>query len=177
MTSRMYLIGFMASGKSTLGALLSENTGLPFVDTDALIEQATGSPIADLFQSRGEAHFRALEQQALHATAFLDTAIIATGGGLPAYRQNMSWMNAHGTTVYLQTDTRILLARLLQDYRNRPLLSGLSADELGVFITEKMAERSVYYNRAAYIMPSDGIGSTLEALRSLVRALSFPVLP
>jgi shikimate kinase len=173
----MYLIGFMASGKTTLGSLLSQKTGLPFLDTDTLIEQATGSAIADLFRSRGETPFRELEQQALRATAFLDTAIIATGGGLPAYRQNMTWMNAHGTTVYLQTDHQTLLGRLLQDHSQRPLLSGRSADEIGMFIADKMAERSVFYNDAAYVIPSDGIASTLDALHALVRALNFPVLP
>jgi shikimate kinase len=177
MTSRMYLIGFMAAGKTTLGTLLSRRTGLPFVDTDTLIEQATGSSIADLFRSRGETHFRELEQQALRASAFLDTAIIATGGGLPAYDQNMVWMNAHGTTVYLQTDPQQLLDRLLQDHRDRPLLKGRSADEIGMFIDEKMAERSVYYHDAAHFIPSKDRSQALDALYALVRALNFPMLP
>lgn len=181
MTGRLYLVGFMGAGKTTLGVQLALEARVPFLDSDTMIEQASGNKVADLFRQHGEAYFRRLEQMVLYATAFLDTAVIATGGGMAAFERNMDWMRAHGTTVYLKAGAQTLQSRLLRDRRERPLLHGVPEANFNLFISQKLSERSVFYESAHHTIPSDQLEYALEALRALVGAadgtLRIPGLP
>ncbi len=95
---RIYLIGFMSSGKTTMGQLVADSLNVPFMDTDQMIEEQSGMTIAGIFSTQGEKEFRDLEADVLRQSTIHEKAIIATGGGAPCFHHNMTWMNEHGIT-------------------------------------------------------------------------------
>jgi shikimate kinase len=158
----IFLIGFMGSGKSHGAKLLSDHTGLPYVDLDDWIEDKEQRTITAIFNQSGEAYFRERESAALkEAFASLSagavfqmgeqgiTGIISTGGGTPCYHENMKWMNQHGITVWLNPLPSVLMQRLLQEKVSRPLVAALSENELTLFVTSKLSERISFYSQAA----------------------------
>src|SRR5882757_544038 len=100
-SNKIFLIGFMGTGKTHWGKLWSKETGYSFFDLDTLIEEQTGKTVAEIFEQEGEAFFREKEKELLRSFAGKDNCIIACGGGTPCLNDNMQWMNTHGTTVYL----------------------------------------------------------------------------
>lgn len=140
----IYLVGFMAVGKTTLGKRLAKAMDRPFIDTDKLITQHTHKSIDELFEVLGEDEFRKVEADVLRGIGLSD-AIIATGGGLPCYYNNMDFMNAHGVTIYLKANSAFIYNRLLHAKAPRPLLKELKFDELLPFIEAKLALRQPYY--------------------------------
>ncbi|MDE6715156.1 MAG: shikimate kinase, partial [Muribaculaceae bacterium] len=97
----VFLVGFMGSGKSTLGYAVSRNLNLQYIDLDIYIENRFRTSIKDLFNSRGETAFRIIEQNMLHEVAEFENVIISCGGGTPLYADNMDYMKNQGTTVWL----------------------------------------------------------------------------
>lgn len=121
---RVFLTGFMGSGKSTVGRLLAASSGLPFVDLDRIIEEASGQDVPALFRDLGELGFRRLEASALRATEAFDEVVIATGGGVPLDPANRSWMREHGTIVWLDVPAAKLVERLVGTADERPVFTG-----------------------------------------------------
>jgi shikimate kinase len=148
---RVYLIGFMGAGKTHTGRRLARLLEVPFIDLDQWIEEAAGRPITEIFAREGETGFREREREALHRTAGYDDAVVATGGGLPCFFDNLHWMNQHGLTIYLQVPPLILRQRLLRGLAHRPLLTGKDEQELQSYILDKLQERSPYYQQAEVI--------------------------
>ncbi len=148
---RIFLIGFMGSGKSHVGRQLAKAAQMPFLDLDDYIEQQEQRPIRDIFAQEGEAAFRQMERAALHRTAELPEAVIACGGGTPCFFDNMDWMNRHGVTVYLQTPADILFQRLQAGKNKRPLLATLDDAALQSYITNKLNEREPFYLQAGVV--------------------------
>ena len=146
MTSNIYLTGFMGCGKSHTGHRLADLLGLPFLDLDAAVETAAGKTINAIFADDGEAAFRDLETEALHATRHGPVSVIATGGGAPCFNDNMTWMNARGKTVFLDPPPAVLLARLEAGRAHRPLLQ--TGAELSTFVARKLASRRPFYEKA-----------------------------
>ena len=122
---KIFLIGFMGSGKTTLGKKLARVLGYDFVDLDKVIEEESGVSVPDYFSRHGEDAFRQLERDCLRTRLPAGPVVVATGGGAPCYFDNMDWMNEHGVTVYLMLPPGVLASRL-NGSRNRPLISGLS---------------------------------------------------
>lgn len=152
---RIYLIGFMGSGKSYTGRRLAEYLGYPFADLDALIESREGKSISLIFEQDGEEHFRAIEADVLRATQALSTAIIACGGGTPCYHDNMQWMNDQGMTVFLDVPENILLERLEREADHRPVLQ--TGTSIRAVIQSKLSERRSFYEQAHLLLkPQDG---------------------
>lgn len=147
----VFLIGFMGSGKSFIGKQLATFLSMNYCDLDVSIEEKAGMSISQIFDQKGEAHFRQVEQEALHDTANLSKTIISTGGGAPCFFDNMKWMNQSGLTVYLETSATLLAQRLQNEMEHRPLLAHLSRAELIRFIEEKIAQRRFYYRQAQLI--------------------------
>ncbi|THH41362.1 shikimate kinase [Neolewinella litorea] len=143
---RIFLTGFMGSGKSYVGSRLSRRLGLPFIDLDQYIEQRAGMSIAELFAQIGEASFRDLETSMLREFLALPMFVLATGGGTPCCHDNMKWMNTHGRTVFLDPDPAILIRRLTNERAKRPLLHG--TDDLAELIDRKMTQRRKIYEQA-----------------------------
>jgi shikimate kinase len=147
---KIFLIGFMGSGKSYLGKKLSEKLRLPFFDLDAEIESNEGKSINQLFDEKGEEYFRLREKDYLHLiTESHESFIMATGGGTPCYYNNIDYMNLAGTTVWINSTIDILFDRLLKEKSKRPLLKGLDETQLKGFIQKKFSDRKIYYEQAA----------------------------
>jgi len=152
---RIYLVGFMGSGKSTLGKRLARKLDYPFMDLDTEIEVAAGKSVAAIFDAHGEDWFREKERELLHRTVDLSRGVIATGGGTPYYFDNMDFMNAHGVTVYLKMSPLSLVHRLEYARKKRPLVSDLKGEELSRFVREKLESRAPFYNRAHCIIKGE----------------------
>lgn len=165
----IYLVGFMGVGKTTIGKKLANQLHLPFIDTDKLITQQTGKSIPKLFEQQGEDAFRLLESQALRSIGS-EPSVIATGGGLPCYYDNMSYMNVHGVTVYLRADKWFIHSRLTQAKAPRPLIKSLNSEELLAFIEEKLAFRQAFYSQSKVQvdMPVKSFETLVNTIISLV---------
>lgn len=146
----LFLVGYAGSGKSSLGKRLARRMGLRFVDTDNVVEQQVGAPIADIFHYEGEEYFRIAERRAVESLAneAMDL-VIATGGGLPTWRDNMEWMLRSGVTIYLRRSPEQILSRLSAYGREkRPMFRGKSDEELLEFMRQQMSVREEYYAQA-----------------------------
>ncbi len=148
---RIYIIGYMGSGKTTVGKKLAKLLALSFVDLDVYIESKYRQTVTEIFAEKGEDEFRKIESKALIDVAQFDNVVISTGGGTPCFFNNMELMNKTGTTVYIKTDSEELAARLLASKTERPLIAGKSEDELIPFISKHLATRECYYMNAKII--------------------------
>ncbi len=168
--ARIYLTGFMGSGKSTLGPILANVLGYRFADLDTRIAAAAGCAVATLFAAEGEAAFRAREADALRATAAEDRLLIATGGGALAREPNLSWALRTGTVVYLRATPEVLALRLGRSRTVRPLLHGsdgqrLDGDALRDRLAALLAPRLPFYERAHLTLDvgAGHLGPTVDA--------------
>jgi shikimate kinase len=167
----IFLIGFMGSGKTTLGRKLAARLGYLFMDLDHIFEAQEGMTIGEYFAKYGEDAFRKLESEVLKTHKYPEHAIVATGGGLPCFFDNMYWMNAHGKTVYLKLAPKTLADRLQNEKDERPLLRERHGEALVQFIAEKLQEREPFYNKANII--ANGLSLTAEKVEEL---LSFKAI-
>lgn len=166
---RIFLIGFMGSGKSFTGKQLSRLLEIPFIDLDDYIEEQAGKSIKQIFETEGEHAFRDRERRALHDMIQYERAVIACGGGTPCFGDNMAWMNRNGLTVYLKAPVDLLARRLEPETAHRPLLKGLDADELRRFIRQRLRRRAPYYEQAGVVYEQE---NGLESIAAeLVRHL------
>lgn len=148
-SKRIFLIGYMGAGKSSLGKKLATAIGFPFIDIDALIVEKFEMSINDFFQKYGEMSFREEETLMLRQVIAQNSqAIIAVGGGLPCFNDNMALMNKEGLTCYLHRPAKELFARLKDRKEKRPLIKNLSDVELLAFIEQQLEERELFYNQA-----------------------------
>jgi len=155
MAKPIFLIGFMGSGKSTLGRRLAARLGYTFLDLDKFIEDRQQAIIPDLFAKYGENDFRKLESKALEEVSKLSDIVIATGGGAPCFFDNMEVMNQAGNTIYLQISPRQLASRLASSHTERPLIKGLEGDALLGFVATKLEQREVFYLKAHHCLTGD----------------------
>jgi shikimate kinase len=117
----IYLVGFMGSGKSTVGKILAEKLNMNFIDIDKLIEEKEGMKIKDIFEQKGESYFRELERKQIEAIVNQEGVIVSTGGGLGANLDNMNLMKKNGDVIWLDVSLNTVLDRLKND-QDRPLL-------------------------------------------------------
>lgn len=153
--TRIFLIGYMGAGKTTLGRALATALGLTFIDLDNYIEERFRKSIAQIFAEKGEEGFRDLERRMLHEVGEFEDVIISTGGGTPCFFDNVEYMNAQGTTVYLDVPQERLFIRLSIARQKRPLIKDKNDDELRTFIAEQLAKRSPYYSKAQHTFVAD----------------------
>ena len=147
----------MGSGKTTNSGKWARKAGLQAYDLDAMIEEKQGMPIGDIFALKGESFFRETERNLLHTFGKKDNFILATGGGVPCFFDNMKWMNNQGITIWLNEDVNILYGRLKRAKAHRPLLKNLNDKDLKEYLDNKMTEREPYYSKAKYIFTSKEI--------------------
>ena len=157
-TVKIFLIGFMAAGKSTIGRALADRLGFDLVDTDIVIEERMGKPLAEVVATRGEEFFRSLESALLDEIIASDSVniVVACGGGMPCFGDNMAKMLTHGTVIYLQSSEEALFDRLLGDKQHRFLICNKNADELSEYIRTTLALRSRHYCKADLIVANNG---------------------
>lgn len=152
---KIFLIGFMGSGKTTLGQLLADELNISFIDLDQQIVQDQGISVSRIFGEKGEDFFRELEASLLRKIVSGETDfVMACGGGTPCFHQNMAYMNRQGITVWLDTPREVLAERLLSSPDQRPLISGLSKEALLLFISERQEQRLEWYSQARLIIDS-----------------------
>ena len=153
---RVYLIGYMGCGKSTVGRKVSRFAHIDFVDTDTMVEQREGATVADTITYQGEEYFRTVERVVLEDTATMENTIISTGGGLPVWGDNMERMKQLGLTVYLRRSPANIISRLSPYGRQkRPKIRGMNDEQLFEFMTTHMAEREPIYSQADVVLDCD----------------------
>jgi shikimate kinase len=145
---KIILVGFMGSGKTTIGKSIAQTINLPFIDSDQMIEEEEGTSIKELFEDKGEEYFRRLENKFVLEIGKFEISIISTGGGLPVYNNNMDHLNDTGITVYLNVPLSVLTKRILAD-KTRPLVQKIrTKDNLYKYIRETLKLRESYYKKA-----------------------------
>jgi shikimate kinase len=155
---KIYLIGFMGSGKTYWGHQLSQKLKLPFFDMDEQVVNSEAKSINEIFESYGEEYFRLKEKGILHViTETHSSFVMACGGGSPCYFNNIDYMNQAGTTVWLNTPSNVLFQRLLTEKDKRPLLKGLSDGQLKSYIIKKFSDRKIYYEQAQVAIDDENI--------------------
>ncbi len=172
--TRIFLVGYMGAGKTTLGRALAKTLGLQFVDLDCYIEERYHKTISQIFADKGENGFRELEKRMLHEAGEFENVVISTGGGTPCFFDNMDYMNSQGTTVYLDVPVERLFIRLSIARHKRPLIKEKNDEELRAFISEQLEKREGYYRKAEYTFIADRledrkqIESSVEAFRDRI---------
>ena len=167
--TRLILIGFMGSGKPTLGRALAKELGLTFIDLDNYIELRRCKSINRIFEESGEDGFRTIERNLLHEVCEFENVVISAGGGTPCFFENIDYMNAQGTTIYLQVSNERLLERLRIAKSRRPLLKDKNDEEIKAFIEEQLARREKYYLQADYTFASDRLEDKEQIAESVAR--------
>ena len=160
---KIFLIGFMGSGKTYWGRVWAAANGLEFYDLDEMIEKEEGRSVSSVFEENGEEYFRQKESFLLKSFFGKKNFLLACGGGTPCFQDNMEWMLDNGTTIFLDASPKFLLEKLKGD-NSRPLINLMTETELLTFIEQKLQERAPFYNRAEIILPVDELSdSSLSA--------------
>ena len=166
-TTRIFLVGFMGSGKSTLGKKLANKLKLQFLDLDQLIEKQEYCTVTEIFKNKGEDYFRALETAVLKDLVQTNTDfVLSLGGGSPCFNNNMEFINSIGTSIYLKYNAGILTSRLLAAKQERPLIAGKNAEELKQFVDDLLTQRESFYLQSKFIVEGATI-SVNEILNKL----------
>ena len=172
---RIFLIGYMGAGKTTLGKAFARAMGLTFVDLDWYIEERFHKTVSQIFAERGEEGFRELEKRMLHEASDFENVVISVGGGTPCFFDNMEYMNQVGETVFLDVDNKVLFRRLKVAKQQRPLLANKTDDELMAFIQEALEKRLPHYTKAKHVFNGEllenrhQIQQSVERLKELLK--------
>ena len=148
---RIYLVGFMGVGKSTIGKQLAEQMGYKFLDIDRVFEKKYKISISGFFDKYDEELFRKLEYEVLLETFKLENVVVSTGGGTACFYDSIKVMNKNGFTVYLEMTQEALFTRLKNAKRKRPIVANKSDNVLKNTIAKKMNERVPFYKQAHLI--------------------------
>jgi shikimate kinase len=146
---KIYLIGFMGSGKTHWGRQLSAKLNLPFYDLDSVIVEKEGHSVSDIFAEKGEEYFRFRENEVLEAiSGERGSFILSCGGGTPCFFNNIEFMKKNGKVVWLNTSVDMLIQRLRKERSSRPLIAEVADGDLRRHIIRKLSERRMYYQQA-----------------------------
>ncbi len=164
---KIFLIGFMGSGKTHWGRLLSKKLGLTFYDLDTVIVDQEKKSVSDIFAEKGEEYFRYKETEALDRIAAEENGfILSCGGGTPCFFNNIEFMKKSGKVIWLNTSIDVLTQRLLRERKSRPLIREVDESDLGRYIVRKLSERRMYYQQADVTVNEESI--TLDELIRLL---------
>lgn len=168
---RIIIIGYMGSGKTTVGHALSQELDCPFYDLDWYIETRMHCTVKQIFEEKGEDGFRKIEHSLLHEVAEFENVVISCGGGTPCFFDNIDYINRQGETVYLKCTPDVLYKHLKMGKTVRPLLLNKTPDEVKSFIQSQLKEREAYYNKAKHVIDvtlmdnKEKIKNTVDAIR------------
>ena len=154
---KIVLVGYMGSGKTTIGKILAKDLNIKFLDLDDYIEESESKSIKTIFEERGEIYFRKLEFQYLEQILALEQDfVLSTGGGTPCYGNNMKTiLEASANVFYIKVSIAELVDRLANQKETRPLIKNINSGELYEFIGKHLFERSFYYNQAFHTITAD----------------------
>lgn len=169
---KIVLVGYMGSGKSTVGKLLAKELDYTFLDLDEVLENRMGSSISDIFMSRGEVFFRKEEHRLLKDVLTESSSfVLSTGGGTPCYSGNMdSMLQLADAVFYLKVSIPGLVKRLMKEKEQRPLIRNINDADLPEFIGKHLFERNNYYLRADHIIECDN-RDPVQIVREIVGLL------
>ncbi|MDR0699301.1 MAG: shikimate kinase [Tannerella sp.] len=161
--TRIFLVGYMGAGKTTIGKVLSRRMNFSYIDTDHYIERRYRKKVSDIFAAEGEMYFREMEHRILCEISEFENIVISTGGGLPCFNGNMEIMNNTGTTIYIDISVEELAARLRASKTVRPVLQNRSGNELIDFIRENLDKRRPFYEQAGIRFNADPMYTRCDA--------------
>ncbi|MDO9260917.1 MAG: shikimate kinase [Flavobacteriaceae bacterium] len=154
---KIVLVGYMGSGKSSVGVLLAHQLKISFIDLDHYIEQKEQLTVAEIFKSKGEIYFRKKETHYLQEILEFDQdLVLALGGGTPCYGNNMDLLKKYSTTIYLKSAIHSLVHRLIVEKQQRPLIAHLNDEDLPEFIGKHLFERVQFYQQSEITVVTDG---------------------
>ncbi|HCY97641.1 shikimate kinase [uncultured Polaribacter sp.] len=166
---KIILLGYMASGKSTIGKEVSKKLYMNFIDLDTFIEKRENQSISAIFKVKGEIYFRSIERRYLKELLNSDADfVLSLGGGTPCYGDNMALILAsEATSVYIKAGIPALVSRLTAEKSNRPLIANLADDKIQEFVAKHLFERRFFYEQADIILPTNAhsIAEITTALR------------
>jgi shikimate kinase len=167
------LLGYMASGKSTIGSEISKKLNMKFIDLDAYISKREKTSISDIFKVKGEIYFRRIES--FYLSEILnskDRFILSLGGGTPCYSNNMELiLNSKAASIYIKASIKTLVARLTSEKNKRPLVAELENDKLIEFVAKHLFERRFFYEQASITIHTED--KSLEEITTEIRILLY----
>ena len=165
---KIVLLGYMASGKSTIGRVLSDTLFSPFIDLDNYIENKEKKTIGNIFKDKGEIYFRRIEHKYLkEILSSQENFVLSLGGGTPCYADNMNLIKTSGTTsFYLQATIKTLTDWKKKKKSNRPLMASLENEKIPEFVAKHLFERRAFYEQANTTLKTDA-KSTSEIVKEL----------
>ena len=169
---RIFIVGYMGAGKTTVGKSLALRLNLNYIDTDHFIENRYRKKIGEIFAAEGEERFREIEHRALLEVSEFEDIIISTGGGLPCFNDNMNIMNKTGITIYLEVPEEELAKRLEMSKNVRPVLKKRTGSELIDFIKENLTARKPFYEQAK-IRFKTGVNYTKNDIETLAKEVEL----
>ena len=177
MEKTIFLIGYMASGKTTLGRAFARAAGREFIDLDQYITRRFRKTIPEIFAEKGEEGFRQLERNMLREAGAFNGVVVSCGGGTPCFYDNMEFMNANGVTVWLKAGVECIVRRILCAKTRRPITEGKTPEELPAFVAAHLRQREPYYSQAQLTLGSEdletasGISATVATLQQRLHIL------
>ncbi|NBC83318.1 MAG: AAA family ATPase [Bacteroidetes bacterium] len=167
---KIFLIGFMGSGKTTVGKKLANLLNYTFMDMDQYIEYEEGRSVSQIFELAGEDYFRQAESRALHALLQKEDIVVATGGGTPCFNNNMKLITQNSIAIYLKLSPKAFVSRVYDPNTNRPLIKGKSREELEKYAEELLSKREPYYTQAKHIVNAinEGPGEIAYKVKTLL---------
>lgn len=168
---RIFLIGFMGSGKTHWGKQLAVHMKIPFFDLDEQIIERENKAISEIFSEKGEETFRMIEKEVLEQLIDQhDSMVVSCGGGTPCFFNNIERMKKYGLVVWLNTHVEIILERLNKERATRPLLNNIAEDDMRSYIGRKMNERRMYYEQADVIIDNEDSIPIPEFIQTILHA-------
>ena len=165
--NKIFLVGFMGCGKSTLGKNISTQIGWTFFDLDEYIEKKEGKSISLIFEEQGESYFRKIETICLKELLKFKSCVISCGGGTPCFNNNMEIITREGASVYIKLSPAVLFDRLTLEKNKRPLIADMDDSKMFTYIQEKLNERKMFYEKAEFIVCAD-----LETEDSMIQSIN-----
>lgn len=154
---RIYLVGYMGSGKSSVSKKLASRIGFSSLDTDLMLENKYKISVDDFFHKYDEKLFRQFESDILRSTASMTNCVVATGGGTPCSLGNMEWMNENGLTIFIKVSPQTVVNRLLNSKRKRPLVEGKTEAKLADYVAKHYESRLPFYEQAQLTVKGENI--------------------
>jgi shikimate kinase len=168
---RVFLIGFMGSGKTHWGKQLAAQLSIPFFDLDDEVTAREKKSVTQIFAESGEETFRIKEKQTLEDLIDENQSmVLSCGGGTPCFFNNIERMKKYGIVVWLNTHVEILLQRLMKEKSSRPLIKNIPDEDMRSFIVRKLNERRMYYEQADVILDNENSISVNEFIQTILHA-------
>lgn len=170
---KIVLLGYMASGKSTIGREISKKLDMKFIDLDDYITKREKTSISEIFKVKGEIYFRRIES--LYLSEILnskDSFILSLGGGTPCYSNNMELiLNSEASSIYIKAGIKTLVSRLTAEKNRRPLVAELEDDKLVEFVAKHLFERRFFYEQASMTVNTED--KSTEEITTEIRILLY----